>query len=219
MLFHEDRHIKHAITHRHGRALASLGSIFSRYSGQECANSVQLLIRLQAAILQPCASYGCEVWAPSAATLGPMRDLQQLQLRFLRRACHVGSRVPADIIFEELQLARWRDFWWRQVLRFWTSLAMAHPNTIRSRVLHDSIELSSRGCTFNWAAQVFAQLRQSDIATTWPTGPLLLLPLSPYRAHAFMASFAALPPDPRSSPSAHVKSCTYHSSLDGSLAP
>ena len=81
-------------------------SIFSCYSGLECANSVQLLIWLQAAILQPCASYGCEVWAPFAATLGPLQDLQQLQLKVLRRACQVGNRVPADIIFEKLQLAR-----------------------------------------------------------------------------------------------------------------
>ena len=79
MLFHEDRHIKHAIQHRHAKALASLGSIFSRYRDLECANSVQLLIRLQQAILQPCASYACEVWAPAAAVAGPLKELQQLQ--------------------------------------------------------------------------------------------------------------------------------------------
>ena len=54
----------------------SLGSIFSRYRDLECANSVQLLIRLQQAILQPCSSYACEVWAPAAAVAGPLKELQ-----------------------------------------------------------------------------------------------------------------------------------------------
>ena len=57
MLFHEDRHIKHAVQHRLARDYAAQGSIFSRYTGLGCANSVQLLVRLQQAILQPCASY------------------------------------------------------------------------------------------------------------------------------------------------------------------
>ena len=67
MLFHEDRHIKHAIRARYSKACASVGAIYSRYSKLECANTVQHLVRLQQAILQPSASYGCEVWAPSAA--------------------------------------------------------------------------------------------------------------------------------------------------------
>ena len=48
-------------------------SIWSRYRGLGCANSVQLLVRLQQAILQPGASYACEVWAPSSACIGPLR--------------------------------------------------------------------------------------------------------------------------------------------------
>ena len=54
MLFHEDRHIKHAIQHRLAKGYASQGSIFSRYTGLGCANSVQLLLRSQQVILQPC---------------------------------------------------------------------------------------------------------------------------------------------------------------------
>ena len=187
MLFHEDRHIKHAVQHRHAKALASLGSIFSRYRDLECVNSVQLLIHLQQAILQPSASYACEVWAPAAAVAGPLKELQQLQHSFLRRACRVGKNVPfpflsfpflsfpflsfpflsfpflsfpflsfpflsfpflsfpflsfpflsfpsfpflsfpflsfknvqAEVMFQELRLVRWHDFWWRRVLQFW----------------------------------------------------------------------------------------------------
>ena len=81
-------------------------------------------------------------------------------------------------ISEELQLPRRRDFWWRQVLRFRMSLAMAHLHTICSRMLPDFIELSSRGCLLYWAAQVLAQLRQSGIALPMASGALLLLPLS-----------------------------------------
>ena len=60
MLFHEDSKIRHAVQARFSKACASVGSIFSQYSQLQCANSVQLLVRLQQAILQPCASYGCE---------------------------------------------------------------------------------------------------------------------------------------------------------------
>ena len=163
MLFHEGRHIKHAITHRHSRALASLGSIFSRYEGLECANSVQLLIKLQQANLQPCASHGCEVWAPAARAVRPLQELQQLQHAFLRRACQVRKSIPADIVFEELQLVRWPDFWWRCVLQFWSALAAAPQCSVRSHVFRDALALASRGCTHSWAAQVFECLQQHGI--------------------------------------------------------
>ena len=55
---------------------------------------IQLLVRLQQAILQPCASYACEVWAPASACIGPFRNLQQLQRTLLRRACRVKKSVP-----------------------------------------------------------------------------------------------------------------------------
>ena len=42
---------KHAVQHRLARGHAAQGSIFSRYAGLGCANSVQLLVRLQQAIL------------------------------------------------------------------------------------------------------------------------------------------------------------------------
>ena len=100
MLSHEDRHIKHAVQHRLARDHAAQGSIFSRYTGLGCANSVQLLLRLQQAILQPCASYACEVWAPASACIGPFMNLQQLQRTFLRRACHVKKGVSVDIMFQ-----------------------------------------------------------------------------------------------------------------------
>ena len=65
----------------------------SSYTGLGCANSVHLLLRLQQAILQPCASYACEVWAPTSACIGPFRDLHQLQRTFLRRACRVKKSI------------------------------------------------------------------------------------------------------------------------------
>ena len=73
MLFYEDRHIKHAVQHRLARGYAQQVSIFSRYIGLGCANSVQRLLRSQQAIQQPCASYvfyASEVWAPASACIG-----------------------------------------------------------------------------------------------------------------------------------------------------
>ena len=154
MLFHEDRRIKHAVQHRLARGYAAQGSIFSRYAGLGCANSVQLLVRLQQAILQPCASYACEVWAPASACIGPFRNLQQLQRAFLCRACRVKKNVPVDIIFQELQQMRWHDFWWRRVSSFWSALVEADTGSLHSMIFHDAIQLALAGCKFSWAAQV-----------------------------------------------------------------
>ena len=57
------------------KACACVGSIVSRYSNLQRANSVQLLVRLQQAILQPCALYGCEIWAPADAAVVPLQGL------------------------------------------------------------------------------------------------------------------------------------------------
>ncbi len=204
MLFHEDRHIKHAIKHRQARALASLGSIFSRYRDLECANSVQLLIRLQQAILQPSASYACEVWAPAAAATGPLKELQQLQLSFMRRACRVGKNVPADVMFQELRLVRWHDFWWRRVLQFWAALAGADRASIRSHVFRDSLALAAEGCHYNWAAQLFACLQQHGMHALVADGhpvPVGCLELQRAAAHQRQAHMQSLSLDPRSAPS------------------
>ena len=152
--FHEDRHIKHAVQHRLARGYAAQGSIFSRYTGLGCANSVQLLVRLQQAILQPCASYACEVWAPASACIGPFRNLQQLQRTFLRRACRVKKSDPVDIIFQELQQMRSHDFWWRRDSSFWSALVEADTGSLHSMIFHDAIQLALAGCKFSWAAQV-----------------------------------------------------------------
>ena len=88
----------------------------------------QFPIEIQQAILQPCASYACEVWAPASACIGPFRNLQQLQRAFLCRACRVKKSVPVDIIFQELQQMRWHDFWWSGSLvsgRLWLRLIQA----------------------------------------------------------------------------------------------
>ena len=160
MLFHAGRrrtdvYTKHAVQQRLARGYASQGSIFSRYNGLGCANSVHLLLRLQQAILQSCASYACEVWAPASACIGPFRNLQQLQRTFLRRACRVKKSVPVDIIFQELHQMRWHDFWWRRISSFWSALVEADTYKEHSIIFHDAIQLALAGCKFSWAAQIF----------------------------------------------------------------
>ena len=213
MLFHEDRSIKHAVHSRFNKACGAVGSIFSRYSNLQCANSVQLLIRLQQAILQPCASYGCEIWAPAAAAQGPLKQLQNLQHSFLRRACRVKKSVPIDIIFEELSVPRWHDFWWRRVLSFWNGLVQADAASICSHVLHDSVALASSGCRFGWAALVLKCF--SDHAKSPPlTGGLPAEVASHELAQAFKhqrhLAAQSVPLDPRLCPHHGVKLCTYH---------
>ena len=155
MLFYEDRQIRHAVQARFSKACASVGSVFSRYSHLQCANSVQLLVRMQQAILQPCASYGCEVWAPADAAVVPLWDLQSLQHSFLRRACRVKSSIPIEVVLHELSVTPWHDFWWHQVLSFWNAMAQADSGSIINIVLHDAIAIAHNGCSYGWAAQVF----------------------------------------------------------------
>ena len=208
MLLHEDRYIKHAIKQRQARALASLGSIFSRYRHLECANSVQLLIRLHQAILQPCASYACEVWAPAAAAAGPLKELQQLQLSFLRRACWVGKSVQVDVLFEEFRVVCWHDFWWRRVLQLWTALATAGLASIRNHVFCDSLALAAGGCNYNWTAQVSTYLQQNDVHVPIVGGepvPVGTFQLQQAFAHQRQAHMQSLSLDPRSAPSASAK--------------
>ena len=213
MLFHEDRHIKHAVQHRLARGYAAQGSIFSRYAGLGCANSVQLLVRLQQAILQPCASYACEVWAPASACIGPFRNLQQLQRAFLRRACRVKTSVPVDIIFQELQQMRWHDFWWRRVSSFWSALVEADTGSLHSIIFHDAIQLALAGCKFSWAAQVLQCFSALDEPLPLVAGAPIAIDIDLLQELFLrdrLASFDSLPQDPRLAPSAGVKLCTYH---------
>ena len=170
-------------------------------------------MRLQQAILQPCASYGCEVWAPAAAAQGPLKQLQSLQHSFLRRACRVKKSVPIDIIFEELSVPRWHDFWWRRVLAFWTGLGQADASSISSHVLHDSVALAHDDCRFGWAALVFRCFidHGKDIPIT--AGVSLRIHSHDLLAafkHERTVTFDAMPLDPRLCPTDGVKVCTYH---------
>ena len=70
-------------------------------------------------------AYGCEVWAPADAAIVPLRDLQSL-----RRVCRVKSGIPIEVVFPELSVTPWHDFWWRQVLSFWNAMAQADSESI-----------------------------------------------------------------------------------------
>ena len=212
MLFHEDSKIRHAVQARFCKACASVGSIFSRYSQLQCANSVQLLVRLQQAILQPCASYGCEVWAPADAAIVPLRDLQSLQHTFLRRACRVKSSIPIEVVFQELSVTPWHDFWWRQVLSFWNAMAQADSESIINIVLHDAIAIAHNGCSYGWAAQVFKCFAEHGKSSPLVAGaPVEVQPDELQLSFQMQrqAAFDAVPLDPRSCPGPGVKLCTY----------
>ena len=122
-----------------------MGSIFSLYSILQCANSAQLLVRLQQAILQPCALYGA-----SSCTHCPLRQLQSLQHAFLCRACHVKSSVTAEIVFQQLSVTWWHDLWGRRVLAFWNAMARAGSAiaTTSNIFLHDALALAQNACSF-----------------------------------------------------------------------
>ena len=170
-------------------------------------------MRLQQAILQPCASYACEVWAPASACIGPFRNLQQLQRTFLRRACRVKKSVPVDIIFQELQQMRWHDLWWRRVSSFWPALVEADTGSLHSIIFHDAIQLALAGCKFSWAAQVlqcFSALGEPLPLIADASIAIDIDLLQEFFLQDRLASFDSLPQDPRLAPSAGVKLCTHH---------
>ena len=178
----------------------------------QCANSVQLLVRLQQAILQPCASYGCEVWAPADASIVPLRDLQSLQHTFLRRDCHVKSGIPIEVVFQELSVTPWHDFWWRQVLSFLSAMSQADSESIINIVLHNAIAVAHNGCSYGWAAQVFKCFAEHGKSSPLLAGaPVEVQPDELQLSFQMQrqAAFDAVPLDPRSCPGPGVKLCTY----------
>ena len=106
-------------------------------------------------MLQPCASYYCEIRAPADAAVVPLQGLQSLQHTFLRHACRVKSSISIEVVFWELFVTSWRDFWWRRVLKYFFAMAQADLGSIISVVLHDAIAIPQSGCVYGWAAQVF----------------------------------------------------------------
>ena len=211
MLFHEDKLIKHVVQHRLARGYASQNFIFSRYTELGSAYSVQLLVRSQQAILQPCVSYACEVWAPASACFGPRRPPRGLNSS--RRACCAKESIHVDIIYQELQQMGWHDFWWRRVHSSWWALVEADAGSLHSVIFHDAIQLALAGCKFSWAAQVFKCFSASD-------EPLPLVADAPIAVDINLlqelflqdrlASFGSLPQDPKLALSAGVRLCTYH---------
>ena len=208
MLFHEDSKIKPASA----RLAPSVGSIFSRYSQLQCANSVQLLVKLQQAILQPYASYFCKVWAPADAAIVPLRDLRSLQHTFLRRACRVKSSIPIEVVFQELSVTPRHDFWWRQVFSVWNAMAQADSESMINIVLHDAIAIAHNGCSYGWAAQVFKCFAEHGKSSPLVAGtPVEVQPdeLQLSLQMQRQAAFDAVLLDPRSCPGPGVKLCTY----------
>ena len=79
----------------------------------------------------------------SRPAIVPLRGLQSLQHSFLCRACRVKSSIPIEVVFQELSVTPWHDFWWRQVLSFWKALAQADLGSTISVVLHDAIAIAN----------------------------------------------------------------------------
>ena len=176
-------------------------------------SSVHLLVRLQQAILQPCAPYVCEVWAHADAAIVPLRGLQSLRQFFLCRACRtrVKSSIPIEVVFQELSVTLWHDFWWRQVLSFWNAMAQADSGSSINIVLHDAIAIAQRGCSYGWAAQVFECFAEHGKYSPLVAGaPVEVQPDELQLAFQMQqqAAFDAVPLDPRSCPGPGV-SCAH----------
>ena len=213
MLLHEDRKIKHAVQARFSKACASLGSIFSRYYNLQCATAVQLLVKLQQAILQPCALYGCEVWAPAHEATGPFREVQTLQQSLLRRACRVKSSVPIEIVFEELSRTWWHGSWWRWVLSYRNAMAQADSAIMGNIVLHYAPLLSLRMCA---ALAGLPRFKDALLSMANPAcmgmanAPVEVQPDKLLLAFKMQqAPFETVPLDPWSCPGLRKILCTY----------
>ena len=124
----------------------------------------------------------------------------------------VKSSIPIEVVFHELFVTPWHDFWWRQVLSFWNAMARADSESIINIVLHDAIAIAHNGCSYGWAAQVFKCFAEHGKSSPLVAGaPIEVQPdeLQLSFQMQLQAAFDAVPLDRRSCPGPGVKLCTY----------
>ena len=130
MLFHEDRHIKHAVQHRLARHHASQGSVYSH-------GTLGLVVQILSISFCGCNRQFCNLVPYMRVRCG-----LQPQLALSLSGIFSSFRGPSSA---ELAVSRKVSPW----TSYFRSCNRCQHN------FHEAIQLALAGCKFSWAAQVF----------------------------------------------------------------
>ncbi len=199
------------------RQNAAYGLLRQRYKNLRCHCAVTLMLELQQAIVEPTASYGCEVWGlrHMPHVMKQMRQgLEKHYVAALRTLCAVRCSVPAAVMLQELDLLPLQMQWKRSVLRLWNNFASFPHDSIYRTIALDDLEAAQQHGIMNWAAGVLECAEECHFSLMSLTNDEMNL--APLDCITIAASAAADAErcrydtfDPRTAPSKGAKQYTY----------
>lgn len=119
-------------------------------------SNVRTLMYLYGALIQPIASYGCEVWAPSVlfknGKIIQQGEQEVMQNNFMRQALGVRDTTSTSIVFEELNKDPMWMFWLRQCCKLWNRvIALPDTELIKQALLENVCMAVVEGNKSCWA--------------------------------------------------------------------
>ena len=143
------------------KAGGSWAAVQRRHSLLQCGRTVNLQLHLLQAVLVPVLQYGCQIrgmHSPRVAAANrACLDLQPLHDYYLRTFCGLLQTASCKMLLAELGLLPLQDFWWRQTLQFWNSLAALPAGSFYHTVCLDNLDNAfggGGGVTCNMASSI-----------------------------------------------------------------
>jgi hypothetical protein len=174
-------------------AQAALNEMWRRCYALRIRN-VNTLCYLFGALIQPVASYGCEVWAPDVLCKkrgeGIIRDGKQEHMHntFIRQALGLRECTPVEIMLGELGRKPLWTFWLCQCCKFWNkTVALPDTDLTKQALLENVCMAVSDNCKECWAhcflqcmctLGIFDQFSQAVQETGDDGRPRKLLPMN-----------------------------------------
>ena len=110
------QHISHHSAFE-GQGRMLLGSCLKTTSQLQCGDTVNLKFQPLQSALVPSVHCTCELWgvqSPKAAKANKTRaESEQLNVKFLKSVCGLGSNTPSAMLLTELGMSCLAVFWWR----------------------------------------------------------------------------------------------------------
>jgi hypothetical protein len=126
-----------AHAHQH-MAASGRSALFSmiRRCRTHYLNQFDIRCRMFDILVEPCLSYGCQVWGPSvfythvSTPTKPlyMCDAEKVQLHFLRHLAQIG-KVCVDVLLRDMHRAPVMHHWVVLAVRWWNTLVQMDPHT------------------------------------------------------------------------------------------
>ena len=103
-IFHESGSMALALAQLLHNGKGAKSVLSAKYKELHCDKSFPMMRRLFDAVVKPTISYGSKVWGTlcSGGLSLELKDMQKMQLAFLRQICRLRNSVSASIVFAEL---------------------------------------------------------------------------------------------------------------------